>query len=1079
MHRRLRRFTQLCVLLLATGALIRAQDTTGTIMGTVLDPSGAVVPGTRVTITSQTTGFTRSTTADAMGAYRIPFVPVGVYDVTAEATGFKTKIEKDVRVQILATRDVPIHLDLGAATDKVSVQADQSQLETQTSEAGTVIHNEQINSLPLNVRQFMQLIFLAPMATPATGDFRSVEVNRNTAVPAAAGQRPEQNNYQIDGVDNRESGRNGFAVAPPVDSVGEFIVQTGVAPAEFGRGGGAIINVVTKHGANDYHGSAYEFLRNDTLDARPYFSAAKSPLKRNQFGASLGGPIIHDKLFFFGNYEGFRQAATGNPPVGLVPTASLRQGVFATTIKDPLTGIPFPDNTIPANRISPISSKLLSIFPQPNTSDPLRNFVFNGVPSAQTQYNNAVTRVDYTLSEKDTIYGRYLFDQEVTGTPPNLPAPALSGGTQVTLRAQSSGANWNHLFGPTMVNSATLGYTRYHNQLATTNSFNQDFITTSGITNTLSATNPLFWAVPNITIPGMLTPSDPTPSFRTMNEYQFEDSLVWTRGRHTFKFGGDLQRIQTDMFYTGSNGFWSFSNNFSGSNFGDFLLGDPSQVSKTISAANWNTWINYVAAFAQDDWKVTDHLTLNLGIRYEVESALKQSGDCGLGMNLATGAEIVSQNCNTLPAIQNFSQTVRPDVLVATTAHSSPYNADVNNIAPRVGFAYGINAKTVIRGGYGIFYDAPQVASTASSNNFAPNDLVPTWTSNPTTPTIGWNPEGGLSAAQTLKGAGLTVFPFVSRNFPYGAIQQWNVNIQRQLTGTLYVEAMYQGSHGSHLLVFDNADFKAPGPGNVQAQLPYPQYARIQDFNMWGASKYQGASLKLEQRPWHGLNYMLSYTFAKSMDNVSTLNAAPVWTDPYNRNTAWGPSDFNAPQRFTFAYGYELPFGKGHALLGNAHGWEDKAVSGWSIRGITTLQRGLPVSPSMNLSRVGICTAACSARPNVVLGQSLYPANQTINSYFNVNAFAVIPAGGVSGTIGDAGRNLLIGPGINNFDFQISKQTPLSEHQNLEFRWEMYNFFNHTQWGTPAANMESPGTFGVISSTAPPRIMQFVLRYSF
>jgi outer membrane receptor protein involved in Fe transport len=1057
------------------------QDTTATITGTVRDPSGAIVPSARITVDSQTTGFVRTAVTDTAGSYKIPFVPVGVYRVTAEADGFKTQIEQNVRLEILETRTVDFHLELGSASEKVSVQAQASQLETESSEAGTVIRNEQINNLPLNVRQFMQLIFLAPMATPATNDFRSFEVNRNTAVPAGAGQRPEQNNYQIDGVDNRESGRNGFAVAPPVDSVGEFIVQTGLAPAEFGRGGGAIINVVTKNGTNDYHGSLYEFLRNDKLDARPYFSNQKSPLKRNQFGASAGGPVIHDKLFFFANYEGFQQAATGNPPVGLVPTASQRQGIFTTPITDPQNNnAPFPNNAIPATRLSPISTKLLNLFPLPNTADPLRNFVFNAVPSARTQYNNAVARMDYTLSEKDTLYGRYLFDQEVTATPPVLPPPALSGGTNVYLRAQSAGVNWAHVFSPTMVNSATLGYTRYRNQLSTLNSFNQDFITPAGITDTLSATNPLFWAVPNISIPGLLTPSDPTPSFRTMNEYQAEDGLVWNRGRHTFKFGADVQRIQTDMFYTGSNGFWSFSNRFTGNNFADFLLGDPAQVSKTSSAPDWNTWVTYLGTYAQDDWKVTDRLTLNLGLRYEVESAINQSGHCGLGMNLSTGTELVSTQCNTLPAILNFSKTVRPDVLVATTSHTSPYNADVNNVAPRAGFAYQVTPKTVFRGGYGIFYDAPQVESTASSNSFAPNALAPTWTSLPTTPTIGWNPEGSLSAVQAMKGAALTVFPFVSRDFPYGMIQEWNFDVQRQLTSTLFLDVMYQGSHGSHLLVFDNADFKAPGPGNVQALLPYPQYARIQDFAMWGASKYEGGSIKLEQRPWHGLSYMAAFTYSKSMDNVSTLNSAPVWTDPYNRNTAWGPSDFNAPQRFTVAYGYELPIGKNKALFGNVTGVADKIVSGWGIRGITTLQRGLPVSPSMNVSREGICAAACTARPNVVLGQPLYPANQTINHYyFNVNAFAVIPAGGVSGLIGNAGRNILIAPGINDFDFQLYKDTPFLDRQNIEFRWEMYNFFNHTQWGTPAANMESPSTFGVISSTAPPRIMQFVLRYSF
>ena len=635
------------------------------------------------------------------------------------------------------------------------------------------------------------------------------------------------------------------------------------------------------------------------------------------------------------------------------------------------------------------------------------------------------------------------------------------------------------MFTPTIVNSMSVGYTRYRNLLGTLNSNRQDFITTSGINNTLSAVDPLFWAVPSISIPGLLAPSDATANYRTMNEYQLQESLVWNHGRHTFKIGGDARQLRTDMFYTGGNGSWGFANAFTGNNFADFLLGDPSSVSKTSRASQWNTKVSYLGAYIQDDWKVSDHLTLNLGLRYEVESAIQQSDNCGLGMDLSTATEIVSTGCKQLAAIKAFSQNIRPDINVATTTHSAPYDADTNNLGPRVGFAYSVGSKTVLRGGYGLFYDAPQIQSTASSNDFAPDTLRPTWTSNPTSPTIGWNPEGSLSAEAALRGAALTVFPFVSRNFPYGKIQQWNFNIQRQWTRSLLLELMYQGSRGDHLLVFDNADFRAPGPGNVQTQLPYPQYARIQDFAMWGASGYHGVSAKLEQRLWHGLSYLVAYTFSKSIDNASTLNAGPAWTDPFNRTTARGPSDFNATHRFSAAYSYELPFGHGRSFLNGLNGFSDKLVGGWGIRGITTIQTGLPQSPGMNLSRVGICSASCSARPDRVADGNLPSDQRTINRYYDVTAFQVLPAGGVSGRVGNAGRNILVAPGVNNFDLQLFKDTRFLEHQNIEFRWEMFNAFNHTQWGAPAVNLESPATFGRISGTRDPRIMQFVLRYSF
>jgi hypothetical protein len=564
-----------------------------------------------------------------------------------------------------------------------------------------------------------------------------------------------------------------------------------------------------------------------------------------------------------------------------------------------------------------------------------------------------------------------------------------------------------------------------------------------------------------------------------MNQYQLQQSVPWSLGRHTLKVGGELREIRTDMFFTGGNGSWTFANAYSGNNIADFLLGLPSGVSKTARATQWNTKVHYLGAYLQDDWKVTNRLTLNLGLRYEVESAIDQSDKCGLGMTLPGAIEVVSSKCKTLPQIQAFSRDIRPDVKITTTDHSAPYDADINNIGPRVGFAYLLSRKTVLRGGYGIFYDAPQVQSSASSNDFAPNTLRPSWTANPLTPDLTWNPEGSVTAEAALKNAALTVFPFLSRDFRYGKIQQWNVNIQRQLTDSLVMEVMYQGSHGTNLIVFDNADFRAPGPGNVQALLPYPQYARIQAFNNWASSSYQGASVKVEQRFRRGLSYLVAYTFSKSIDLVSTLNSGPVWTDPFNRRTARGPSDFDARNRFSAAYSYEFPFGKGRAFLSSLSPAADKFASGWGVRGVTFFQTGLPQSPSMNLSRTGICAAACTARPDRIGEGNLPKGQRTLNRFYDASAFRLLAAGGVEGRVGNAGRNILVGPGINNFDLQVFKNTKLTERHSLEFRWEMFNAFNHTQWTSPAVNLEAPATFGVITNTRDPRIMQFVLRYAF
>ncbi|MCZ2151461.1 MAG: carboxypeptidase regulatory-like domain-containing protein, partial [Bryobacterales bacterium] len=324
-----------------------AQNTTGTISGLITDPSKAAVPGAEVTVTNENTGLRRTVKTNEDGVFRIPFLPIGVYSVQAKKEGFRSEIQKDIQLEILQVRTVDFTLQLGAVSETVTVESTSPLLEAETSQAGEVIKTEQVTNLPLGRRNFMQLTFLAPMATPATRDFRSTEIGRGAAVPASAGQRPEQNNYQIDGIDNRENGRSSYAISPPVDSISEFKVQTGLAPAEFGKGGGTIVNVVTRSGSNNYHGSAYEFLRNNAFDARPYFSSAKSPLKLNQFGGALGGPIKTDKLFFFGNYEGLRQRTAGSPPLYRVFSDNERAGIFSTAVKDPFTGIPFPNATIP------------------------------------------------------------------------------------------------------------------------------------------------------------------------------------------------------------------------------------------------------------------------------------------------------------------------------------------------------------------------------------------------------------------------------------------------------------------------------------------------------------------------------------------------------------------------------------------------------------------------------------------------------------------------------------------------------------------------------------------------------------
>ncbi len=1072
-----RYFSLMSALLSLGGAW--AQNSTGSITGSVRDPSGAVIAGAEVRVANQGTGLTRVVISNDLGQYTAPSLPVGLYSVTAAREGFKSAVESNIKLDIEQVRSLDFRLEIGSATETVSVDSTAPLLETESTQVGQVIQNKQVENLPINVRQFLQLAYLAPMAVPATNDFRSTEIDRGSSVPAGAGARPENNNYQIDGMDNKEDGRNSFAVSPPVDSIQEFKVQTGNAPAEFGRGGGIIINVATKSGTNEMHGSAYEFLRNNDLDARPFFSNGTSPLKRNQFGASLGGPIRKDKLFYFGNYEGYRQAATGNPPVGQVFTPAQRSGVFSTPIIDPLNGSPFPNNTIPSSRISPISQYILGLVPLPdNPGSATRNFIFNSVPSGHAQRDNGVGRVDYNLSEKDTIYARYLINDEASATPPALPPPANSGGTTLTLMAQNASVNWSHVFSPTLLNNFSLGYARYQNQNATLNSFTNNLLTPSGITNTLADTNPLFWAAPSISIPGYLMPNESTPSYRTDNNFQLEESMVWNKGAHTFKAGIDARSIREYMFYTGGSGGTTFANAYTGNNVADFLLGYASSVNKTARATDWDSKVPFVGAYVQDDWKLTPKLTVNFGLRYEMEGALRQSGNNWVDWNTSTGSMVLSNSIANKQAIQDFYTNIRPDIKVTFVNHLSPYDTNKLDFAPRLGLAYQLSPRWVMRAAYGMFYAAPEIQSLASSNDFAPNTLRPIWTADPKIPNLGYNPEGNVSAQQALANAPLTIFPFISRHFPYGQVHQWNFSLQRQLTRSLVIEATYQGVAGEHLILFDNIDARPAGPGNVQQLLPYPSFARIQNFDTYGHSSYEGGAVKVEERGWHNLSYLIAYTRSKSLDDGSGFISNRAWVDPLDKNDGKGPSDFNAANRFSAAYEYTLPFGRGREFLSGANGLVNRLVSGWGARGIMVLQNGLPQSPSMNLSRIGTCSTACSARPDRLANGNL-PGDQTIDEFYDVSAFALLPAGGVAGRVGNSGRNVLTGPAINNLDIGIFKNTRITERQSLELRWEMFNALNHTQWSPPSVNLESPASFGVITATAPPRIMQIVLRYAF
>jgi outer membrane receptor protein involved in Fe transport len=882
-------------------------------------------------------------------------------------------------------------------------------------------------------------------------------------------------------------------------------VQTGTAPAEYGRTTSTAITVSTQSGSNQIHGSAYEFLRNDLFDATPYFGHTKDSLKRNQFGGTLGGPIVRNKLFLFGNYEGFQQRAGGPPVVGLVPTSDQRNGIFDHTIVDPntctdfsdkTTCTPFANNTIPADRISPISLALLNYWPEPNaTGDPTRNFIFQP-HSSPTRRHYGLIRSDYNPHPSDSFFVRFLRNDESVSTPPQF----LNGvkGTSFGLTAWTAGGHYTHIFSPQLINDFGFGGSTIAWSTLSLLANQEDIATKVGIENTAGINDPRFSGTPAISIPGLLSLGDQSPLARYGHLYQAMDAITWQLGKHSLKFGGDWRRNYVNEYYTGQNDSNSFSNKYTLDSFADFLLGIPSSVNKTARAKAYGGSVDAFSAFIQDDWRIAPRLTLNVGVRYDIETALSSPTHDFLRWNQQTGEMILSDKIAGKGEIADFYANVRPDIKVRFVSEAAPYDVNRLNLAPRLGFAYQALSKVVIRGGFGMFYGSPSVSWLESANDFAPNSLRPNWTGNSTRPVFvlpngsaipsGYNPEGsgGLEATVAYP-APLTIFPIYSRYLPYPTNLQWSLGIQTQVTPTLVIETQYLGSHAYHNNGYTNTNVVAtPDPAPIQPRLPFPSFARIQGVVFGEDAWFEGVSVKAEKRVGKGLSFLASYTWSKSLDTGSTIEAKGLWTDPLNqRRTAKGLSYFDVPQHLVVSAQYDLPFGRGHVLAGAAGPVLNNIIGGWNVRGIGNFQSGFPFDPSMSLARTNICATACTVRPDVVHDPNL-PGDERIKNglsstpgigYWDASAF-VLPSLSAP-RIGNAGRGLLRGPGINNFDLGVFKRFAITERVGVEFGYEAFNAFNHPQFLAPSTNLENLATFGKLTGTNPPRISQFVLKVSF
>jgi hypothetical protein len=914
------------------------------------------------------------------------------------------------------------------------------------------------------------------------------------------GARESDNYFTLDGVSATDRFFNTLSAPLSVEGIQEFKVQSNLYTAETGTLGGAQINIAIKSGTNDLHGSAFGFLRNDNFDARNYFDFMGKPeFRQTQFGGTVGAPMIKNRAFFFGNYEGLR-LAKAQTRTFTVPSDSLRAGQFPTTIIDPTTGAPFPGNTIPDFRISNTAKALLQYVPRSNLSGGPLSANYIASPQEINDNNQFTIKTDYRIGNNDTAFVRYTFYDvnayqpygfiAFASSPPSLPGFGLF----IKQRSQNVAISETHIFNSRLIGEFKLGFNRTAGGQIQEN-IDIPFVAQNNIMG--ASTSPVDQGIPRITISGFNAFGDiATPISRRDNDYQANYNLSWFRGSHNFIFGGMYKRLQYNPFIVSNKrGQFSFSpitnllNRFTGNPFADFLLGLPTSANGGFGDVSIYLRGNEWHGFVQDNWKATRRLTVNLGFRYEYASPFTEKNHRWSTLDIQNRRVIIaSEDGQAYPQnlwIPGIQQQLAPlPIVTSEDAGLDPslVNKDMNNVAPRIGLAFDIfgNQKTVIRTGYGIYYNA------ASFNTFTLQSQSPPFFKRILAPNSrATSAQFENILANPLLGA--PAFQTYDINFRSPYFQQWNFGIQQLLTQNLLIEAQYLGSKGTKL--YTNIWYNTPdaSPVTMPPAATRALFPNLANFALQASaanSSYHAMVLRTEKRLSSGLMVMGSYTFSKSIDNDSLGNTTiSSGLDQSNiKALERGLSSFDARHRFVVSYTYDLPFKSNNkylfGLLGN-----------WQMGGIITHQSGNPFTVNLAGERANNGLGIIGyARPNLVTDPSLPSDQRTPDRWFNTDAFVLQPFG----SLGTAGRNILEGPGTNIVDLSLLKNIPLNDRHRLQFRTEFFNAFNHVNFDVPERICTAPtaslaggqtcagfGTFGTITAARDPRILQFAVKYLF
>lgn len=1051
-----------------------AQVDTGTVSGVVKDQTGAIVQNASVKILNAGTGIAVQVSTNNQGLYFAPDLKAGAYQVSVSAAGFQSITKTGVELLVQDRIAVDFTLELGQTATSVSVESQVSALQTETSSVGQVVGTAQIQNMPLNGRNYIQLATLGAGTSPAVN---ASERNSFTA----NGVREIQNSYLLDGIDNKNKivGFDSSAaqsIEPVIDSVREFKVQTSTFSAEFGQAAGAVVNVTTKSGANELHGSAFEYLRNSYLDANPYFQpagTAKPQFIQNQYGTTAGGHIIKDRTFFFFGWQGTRTNDAA-PQLGVVPATAQINGIFGTPLFDPATTVksgsgyarsPFAGNVVPSSRFDPVSAQLLSLYPAPNLAAKSNFFSNQRETISQDQY---VGRLDHRLSDKDSIFGRYSTQANTNVLPALLPLPA-SNPSIVQPAAHSIVASETHIFTPGLISEVRGGYqeTQEIQNIDAPRRFSQYGI--AGVPNYPQVLGLPTFAVSGLstigtTGPGTLqtaaTGSGNLPIDKEGRVIQVDGNLSWVHGRHTVKVGFDFQQItlyanvtlnaRPAYTFTGVYTQNPQSRSNTGAAFADFLLGDTTAATESTRSVS-NSRQHIYQTYVQDDWQLTNKLTINAGLRYELPLPFYETNNHYANLILEPGLL--------------YGTVLQADNSAAAGYRNSFSSPNYHNFAPRLGLAYKVTPKTVLRAAAGVFYGRDENLGVAGRpTNNPPYFVTTTFTSDQIDPNIILSQ--GFPATALTPGA--TSTPTVNsypKYAPTPYVQQWNFSLQQELGAGFSAQAAYVGSSSHDLYLQNNIDQPLPGPGAIQTRRPLPAYSAINAYNPFVSAHYNSLQAQLERRFNKGLTVLAAYTWAHGLDNDNSSRQVG-----YDLALEKSSSTFDLRQRFVLSSVYELPFGKDKAYLANSR-IGNILAGGWQLSGILSKQTGLPFTP---VEAVDASNSGTTERPNRV-GSGLLASGQSISNWFDISAFAV-PG---SYTFGNSGRNILRGPGLTNVDLGLSRVVPIAERFHMEFRAEAFNLFNTPQFGLPNATLGT-ATAGTITSTVnSQRELQLALRFAF